>query len=200
MTLPPFYTLKPKTNILYVYFNTISLFFLLLSSPCLLAQEANLASIDKECELVKSKIQQGEFHVNEFKINSNRFSLHQPGYFQYFEKYFYMFDPRPDKKKALILKSVVLNVDKDGVNYYKEYVFDNESHLIFYFEQQKDSTNIPFNKQKIYVQNQKVIHIVQEGKAPDPNETHEAQIKQLLKTAQNLQEKFKEQFHSVQVD
>lgn len=164
------------------------------------AQNEEIKEIEKIVQYVKKNIQRQEYYLNEFNINANRSDIHQTGYFQHLERYFYTFDKRKKTDHHPILQAIIVTTERDGVSYLNEYVYDIHSNLVYYFEQQKDKSQLPAKKLKIYLSEGSVVKWQEaENGLADLTVMNTKKAHRILTTAQQLQEKFAGHFLAIQV-
>lgn len=163
---------KPRPKLSLILFLSSSkcekmkkaLFVCLLVGPffALSAQENDLANTEQLVNYVLEHIEKGDYYKNELNFNAQRFSLHQPGYFQQNEIYYYTFDQLSGDPNIIILKALVFKLEKDEVSYLKKFIYDNAGKLIFYQEEQKDQSNQPSNRLNVYISNGNAIKWLEE--------------------------------------
>ncbi len=179
-----------KTHLLRLIF--LIIYFVFFNFNFVFSQKTNFSDwkeIEKHQRFVINQIEKKEYYLNEYKINSNRFALHQPTYFQYFERYFYTFDRRENPPKTL-LKAIISRKERNKTNFYKEYILDNDGNLIYYFEQEQPETSSqPLLKLKIYFFENKVIKSFKNDK--ELNTLDDKKLKEILNNYENLKIKFK---------
>ncbi len=159
------------------------------------AQNADYNAIEKECRYTLNKIEKGDFFLNEYRINANRFALDatsNPNHFQNFEKYYYTLDKREGKNNNPILKIIIVRKEKEKINYYYEYIFNNESGLIFYSEQKQSETSlVAQDKIKIYFQSETALKwFKNEVEIKDKTEQPQNKINKILKDTKKMKNKF----------
>lgn len=161
--------------------------------------QEEIKKIDATYQYVMKNIEKREYLLNEYKINATRFALHQPEYFQYFEKYFYMFDKRPESLKKPIIQAVITRNEKEGTVYYKEFIFDIDGNISFYFEQQMpNGAMTPIKKIKLYIFENKIVKWLQgDVEITDKTEFPSAKSKEVLDNAIKYKEKFDKQFAEI---
>ena len=165
----------------------------------LLAQENTVQEIDQMTGYVESNITDNAYYLNEYKINSKRYSLHQPGYFQYFERYYYAQDKRPDKDRSVLLKAVVTVREKEEVVYLRKFIYDDDSNLIYYIERKSRVSTAPDNEVRIYFnQGELVKYMINDqdeiGLATVPQD----HITTVVSESSRYMKKFKEQMQQIQ--
>ena len=163
------------------------------------AQSNSVQKIDQMTGYVESKITDNEYYLNEYKINSKRYSLHQPGYFQYFERYYYTQDKRPNKDRSILLKAVVTVREKEEVIYMRKFIYDDDSNLIYYIERKSRVSTAPDNEVRIYFDQEKLIKYMinnqdEIGLATVP-QNH---ISTVINESSRYLKKFKEQMQEIQ--
>jgi hypothetical protein len=148
---------------------------------------------------VNDHIERKEFLLNEFKVNATRYSLHQPGYFQHLETYFYTFDKRESTLHQPLLQSVILRTEKGGVSYFKEYIFDNDGNCIYYAEMQREEGKPTGNRLKIYLGKEKALRwLREEREIADQSEKPESKVLQIMNDSKKMKLKFSAQFSDIQ--
>lgn len=157
-------------------------------------QLSDWKEIERHQRFVMTQIEKKEYYLNEYKINANRFNLHQPAYFQYFERFFYTFDRRENPPKTL-LKAMISRKERNKINFYKEYVLDNDGNLVYYYEQeQPETSSLATKKLKIYLFNEKVIKAFKNDKEildKEPQKIHNQDMEAIIYAFQQLKAKFK---------
>ncbi len=184
--LPYFYSFR-----LFLFFS-LFFYFLQIKTSQIFAQKnlSDWKEIEKHQRFVMNQIEKKEYFLNEYKVNANRFALHQPIFFQYFERYFYTFDQRNASKNTL-LKAIISRREHNKINFYREYVLDNEGNLIYYYEQEQPETaSLATKKLKIYFFNQKNIKIIKNDK--EVSALPEKEIAEKLANFELLKAKFKQ--------
>ncbi|TAE73734.1 MAG: hypothetical protein EAZ85_06295 [Bacteroidetes bacterium] len=156
------------------------------------AQNLDCNAIEKEYRYTLNKIEKGNFFLNEYRINANRFALDEPDYFQNFEKYYYTLDKREGKNNKPILKAIILRKEKNKVNYYYEYFFDNNSEFIFYSEQKQSETSlVAQDKIKFFFQKEIVLKwFKNESEMKDKSEDPQNKVDKILKDVKKMKKKF----------
>jgi outer membrane protein assembly factor BamE (lipoprotein component of BamABCDE complex) len=169
----------------------IILIFILVSKA--FSQNIDFYEIEKECRYILNKIEKKEFLLNEYRVNANRFALDEPNYFQVFEKFYYIFDKRERKNNNIVLKAIIIRKEKDRVNYYQEYLFDNQGDLIYYLEQKQAETSlVPQDKLKIYFHKEETLKwFKNENELKDKTEQLEGKTKKIWLDVKKLKQKFK---------
>lgn len=180
-------------------------FFYLKSLLCILSilsfcnplfAQKDVTSIAKEYQIAMDNIERQEYHLNEFKINANRFNIHHDSYFQYFERYFYTFDRREESKNQPILKVVILKTERKGIQYHKEFVYDNEGNFIFYLEQQREAMKKTYSKISAYFDTDgKILKWLENDE--DKSEERSNKGKQIVKTAKDYLDKFQKHMEEI---
>lgn len=165
-----------------------------------LAQEEKIIQqLEQFIRPVESKIMANEYYLNEHKINAKRFSLHQPGYFQYFERYYFTPDKRPGKNREILLKSVITRIEKEEKIYFRKYIFDDEAQLIYYTEREADVAEAPQNETRVYIYKNQLIKYMSNAAEEDKNqEALRQKTVAILDEALQYQQKFKEQMQNIQ--
>lgn len=170
------------------------LFFIVfyISNHFLFGQNNDFYAIDKECRYTLNKIEKGEFFLNEYRINANRFTLDESDYFQNFEKYYYILDKREGKNNNPILKAVIVRKEKEKINYYYEYIFDNDNDLVFYSEQKQSETSlIAQDKVKIYFQKETILKwFKNDVEMKDKTEQPDIKVKEIFVNIKKMKKKF----------
>ncbi|NJL15034.1 MAG: hypothetical protein HC913_19895 [Microscillaceae bacterium] len=128
------------------------------------AQEANpgyVREIIEKCAQLHEQIEHRELHLNQRLINASRLNRHLPDYFQYFEQYFYTFDPR-NAEPVPLLRAVVLKRERKELLLYREFVYDLQGQLIFYEERVGNEQQSPHFIYKLFFRENRCIHILQD--------------------------------------
>ena len=165
----------------------------------LIAQSNTVREIDQMTGHVESKITDNAYYLNEYKINSKRYSLHQPGYFQYFERYYYTQDKRSNKDRSILLKAVVTVREKEEVVYLRKFIYDDDSNLIYYTERKSRVSTAPDNEVRIYFDQGKLVRYM----INDQDEIGLATVPQnhistVVNESSRYLKKFKEQMQQIQ--
>jgi hypothetical protein len=184
-------------NKLHTFFKNylLQLLILLLGFNWGFAQENDLKNAEETQKYIANHIEKREFHLNELKFNANRFAIHEAEYFQRFEKYFYTIDRRNLSQPKALLMAVIIRIEKNRVNYHREYNFDQNGNLVYYTEQEIEAGNTPQNRLKVYFNQSKVLkwsegdnHSMTDISDYSPN-----QVKILLDNAHKYHKKFEMQ-------
>lgn len=165
-------------------------FFLSISSS--LAQIELARSIEQDYQRIKSSIASQRFHQNEYKVNSQRFSLHQPGYRQHYVSYYYTFDQRPENDQKPLIKAVFVQSIKEETKFLKEYIFDNEGNFIYYSQKVMEESKM-LDEVRLYIHNDEIIKVLREVGL----ENAELPFDSILQKAGRYKEKFKTQLSQV---
>lgn len=172
----------------------ICLFFLFLTNTGR-AQDTVLLNIEQTYNYIKRNIQIREYHTNEIKFNSKRYSLHQPGYFQLFETYYYSFDKRSPQSQNPQLCAVLVREEREEKKYLKEYLFDHLDNFVFYSEKELDGA-VVLSEVRVYLHEGKVIKRLQKKGHKNLRESRESsqEAQKLYDKAKFYQGRFKTQF------
>lgn len=171
------------TACIFGFFLTINLGF---------AQAEMVQAIEQSYQRVKNGIQKQQYHQNEYKINSQRFSLHQPGYRQYYESYYYTFDKRPEMNQKPLIKAVFIQSIKEETKYLKEYIYDNEGNFIYYSQKVLEDARV-LDEVRLYIHQQKLIKWLRE----DGSTSLQIPLAPILEKAAKYKEKFAWQLSQV---
>lgn len=123
--------------------------------PVAQTKEDKIKEINNSYNRVAQGVGYGEFFVNEVKANATRLSLHFPGYYQHAQKYFYRITAQHPEPLLLL---VAVRTEKKKIEYYREYLYDEEGNLQFYYEKQNDTK--PYKQVRIYFFNTHVIKVL----------------------------------------
>ncbi|GAB4410423.1 MAG: hypothetical protein OHK0053_37240 [Microscillaceae bacterium] len=115
----------------------------------------------EKCARLHEQMERRELHLNERLINASRLNRHLPAYFQYFEQYFYTFDPRETNPPPL-LRAVILKNEKKALMLYQEFVYDLQGHLIFYEERVGNEQQSPHFIYKLFFWDNQCIQVLQD--------------------------------------
>ena len=163
------------------------------------AQPSLVQQIDQMTGLVESRITENEYYINEHKINSKRLSLHQPGYFQHFERYYYALDKRSDRDRSILLKAVVTIQEKEEMVYLRKFIYDDDSKLIYYIERMSKVSTAPENEIRIYFQEGKLVkYMINDQDEIGSGTIPQDQIAAVVKQSSKYLQKFKEQMQGIQ--
>ncbi|NJO01895.1 MAG: hypothetical protein HC880_09545 [Bacteroidia bacterium] len=180
--------------------NLVLIFFMAVLVSVVKAQSTpeTIRQIDEVYNLVQLNIERQAYLQNEFKINAERFSLHQPGYFQHFELYHYAIDRRPGAAQKPLLKAVFIRTDKEDTQHLKEYIFDNDGNCVVYGEKEI-TANLTQGEARIYLHEGKIIRWLQEN-VVQAQGTTEAQhkLQEIQALVQKYQDRFQKQISVVQ--
>jgi hypothetical protein len=163
------------------------------------AQDTDLERAEETYRYVNDQIERKEYLINEFKINANRLDLHEAGYFQHWERFFYVFNKKLNTPHQPLLQAVVIRTEKQGVNTFQEYIFDTAGNCVFYSEMQRAEGEIDGVKLKIFLHQGKSIKwLKQDEEVIDKSEKPESKILQINNEVKKLKQKFLNQFADIQ--
>lgn len=173
------------------------LFFLFLSGKGK-AQDPILQNIERARNYIKRNIQIREYHTNEIKFNSKRYSLHQPGYFQLFETYYYSLGKPNSKNQDPHLSAVQIREEREEKKYLKEYLYDHTGNFVFYSERELDGAEV-LSEVRIYVHEGEIIKKLQKKGHKKLRQAQESvpEGQKLADKAKYYQFRFKAQFETL---
>lgn len=144
--------------------NIILLFLGLFATSLSKGQDAKIREIEQEYASIQRNIAKNEYYLNEIKINSQRFSLHQPGNFQKIIKFYYSFDKRQPSVQKSTLKSVVLVKEKNDSLHLFNYVYEKDGSLIFFKELVGKDLSKPDYELRIYISENNILKWLEKPK------------------------------------
>jgi hypothetical protein len=184
-----------------MYYRYLISIFLSLFSNFLWAQTDKLKEVEAMCRYTMQMIEKREYHLNEVRFNSNRFSMHDKGYFQHLVKYYYTQDRKNPEIPSFLLKSVVTRTEKEDKNYYKEWVFDNDNQLVYYAEHWQLLRSLPKDRVRVYFYQGQVLKWIEDEGFEVPQEDQSLEKKKsILTSAEKHLQKFKKQLAEVKMN
>ncbi len=178
----------------------MSLLFCCLGSARALAQEEAIRKIEENYRRVERNILNQEYYLDEYKVNATRFSIHQPGYFQYLEKYYYNFGNPPGTSKIPLIKAIITRKEREEVIYLKKYIYDEQGQFIFYSESETRVAQAPLGEIRAYFHEEELLHWMVGDQVSSASQNLKTQASEIVSQAQHLKTKFAEHLEAIRLD
>lgn len=179
-----------KTYFRFLYFLGLIFFSLHIS---VLAQERpkRFPSITRNIEdmyrYVSEKVKQNQYYVNEWSYNHFRQPNSDKTIKYGTECYYYSFLGENEP----ILRLITVQILREQVLYYYEFLFTQEGHLCLVLERQKDEKNISYRNMKIFFDKRKCINLfLDKDIIPHTNTGYNEKVGILQKLGEEYYQKF----------
>jgi hypothetical protein len=139
-------------------------------------------------QYVQEKIARNQYYINELKLNPSNLPWLASQNYQSTQQYFYSFVG--DDSPSLRLVTIVSKINQ--INYYYEYLYDNDGKMVFCYEKQSDTKALPYRELKAYFHNNLCINLLLDQEIIEANKTapYKARLDAILNEGKLYFQKF----------
>ena len=147
-------------------------------------------------QYVQEKISRNQYYVNEFRMNVGNLLWSNSKAFQSTQQYHYSFvgDDSPVLRLVIVVSKVA------GKNYYSEYLYDNNTKLVYAFEKQNDSETYSYREIHAYFEEDLCINLLVDKEIIDAKKglgQHTLKVNSFQEIGKFYSERFKEDMQEI---
>ncbi len=143
-------------NIQTMFYHKIYLLtlFILLNRGDTFSQDKTVKYIQDFHEYMINQRVTEDYHVNEYKLNSENNNFPDEVRYTRLERYFYSYKGGAEPS----LRTILIKSEKQDLKYNQEFLFDLDGNLMFFFEGQNDNQKFDYRTFELYFDKGTIIY------------------------------------------